>query len=164
MMAGVNMVHVPYRGTAPALNDLLGGQVQMTFASVPSSIDHIRTGKLRALGITTATRSEVLPEIPTVGESLPGYEASNWLGIGVPRGTPAEIIDVLSKEINAALADPMIRARFAELGSTGLPGSPTDFGELIAAETEQWAKVIKSAGIKRAWSANTVGLTLIAIT
>jgi tripartite-type tricarboxylate transporter receptor subunit TctC len=148
MMAGVNMVHVPYRGTAPALNDLLGGQVQMVFTSVPSSIDHIRTGKLRALGITTATRSEVLPEIPTVGESLPGYEASNWLGIGVPRSTPPEIIDVLSKEINAALADPKIKARFADLGSTAMPGSSADFGKLIADETEKWAKVIRAANIK----------------
>jgi len=148
MMAGVNMVHVPYRGTAPALNDLLGGQVQMIFASVPSSRDHIRMGKLRALGVTTATRSDVLPEVPTVGEFLPGYEASNWLGIGVPRNTPTAIVDLLNKEINAALTDSKIKAQFAELGSTALSGTSTDFGKLIAEETKKWANVIKAANIK----------------
>jgi tripartite-type tricarboxylate transporter receptor subunit TctC len=148
MMARVDMVHVPYRGTAPALNDLLGGQVQVTFGSVPSSIEHIRTGKLRALAITTATRSEVLPDIPTMGDFLPGYEASNWLGIAAPRNTRGEIVDMLNKEINAALADPTIKARFADLGGTVLPGSPAEFGKLIAAETEKWGKVIRANNIK----------------
>ena len=148
MMAGVKMVHVPYRGTAPALNDLLGGQVQMAFASVPSSIDHIRTGKLRALGITTATRSEVLPQIPTVGEFLPGYEASVWYGIGAPRNTPVEVIDKLNKEINAGLADPKLRTRLSELGGMMLSGSPADFGTFIADETQKWAKVVKFSGAK----------------
>jgi tripartite-type tricarboxylate transporter receptor subunit TctC len=148
MMAGVDMVHVPYRGTAPALNDLLGGQVQVTFGSVPSSIEHVRGGKLRALAMTTATRSEVLPDIPTMGDFLPGYEASNWLGIAAPRTTRVEIVDMLNKEINAALADPTIKARFAELGGTVLPGSPAEFGKLIAAETEKWGKVIRTANIK----------------
>jgi tripartite-type tricarboxylate transporter receptor subunit TctC len=148
MSAGVNMVHVPYRGTAPALNDLLGGQVQMIFTSVPSSIEHIMTGRLRALAITTGRRSEVLPDIPTMGEFLSGFEASNWIGIGAPRSTPAEIINLLNKEINAAIADPKIKMRFAELGSTALPGSPADFGKLIADETAKWGKVIRAANIK----------------
>ena len=148
MMAGVDLVHVPYRGTAPALNDLLGGQVQVTFGSVPSSIEHVRGGKLRALAMTTATRSEVLPDIPTMSDFLPGYEASNWLGIAAPRTTRVEIVDMLNKEINAALADPTIKARFAELGGTVLPGSPAEFGKLIAAETEKWGKVIRTANIK----------------
>jgi tripartite-type tricarboxylate transporter receptor subunit TctC len=148
MMASVDLVHVPYRGTAPALNDLLGGQVQVTFGSVPSSIEHVRGGKLRALAMTTATRSEVLPDIPTMGDFLPGYEASNWLGIAAPRTTRVEIVDMLNKEINAALADPTIKARFAELGGTVLPGSPAEFGKLIAAETEKWGKVIRTANIK----------------
>jgi tripartite-type tricarboxylate transporter receptor subunit TctC len=147
-MASVDLVHVPYRGTAPALNDLLGGQVQVTFGSVPSSIEHVRGGKLRALAMTTATRSEVLPDIPTMGDFLPGYEASNWLGIAAPRTTRVEIVDTLNKEINAALADPTIKARFAELGGTVLPGSPAEFGKLIAAETEKWGKVIRTANIK----------------
>jgi len=148
MMAGVDLVHVPYRGTAPALNDLLGGQVQVTFSSVPSSIEHVRGGKLRALAMTTATRSEVLPDIPTMSDFLPGYEASNWLGIAAPRTTRVEIVDMLNKEINAALADPTIKARFAELGGTVLPGSPAEFGKLIADETEKWGKVIRAANIK----------------
>jgi len=148
MMTGVNLVHVPYRGLAPALSDLLGGQVQMTFASMPSSIEYIRAGKLRALAVTTATRSEVLPDVPTVGEFVPGYEASGWYGVGAPKGTPAEVIDKLNQEINAALADPNMKARLADLGGTALAGSPADFGKLIADKTEKWAKVIKSLGIK----------------
>ena len=148
MMAGVDMVHVPYRGGAPALTDLLGGQVQVMFDAMPSSIEHIRAGKLRALAVTTATRSEALPDIPTVGEFVPGYEASAWFGVGAPKNTPAEIIDKLNKEINAGLADPKIKARLADFGGTVLAGSPADFGKLIADETEKWAKVIKFAGIK----------------
>lgn len=148
MMAGVNLTHVPYRGGAPAVNDLLGGQVQVMFASPSISIEHVRAGRLRALAVTTATRSQALPDVPTVGEFLPGFEASVWLGIGAPRNTPAEIIDRLNKEINAALADPGIRSRFAGFGSTVLPGSPSDFGKLIADETEKWAKVIRAANIK----------------
>ena len=133
---------------APRLTDLLGGQVQVMFASMPSSIEYIRAGKLRALAVTTATRSEVLPDIPTVGEFVPGYEASFWTGIGAPKNTPAEIVDKLNKEINAALADPKMKARLAELGGTALPGSPADFGKLIADETEKWGKVIRAANIK----------------
>jgi tripartite-type tricarboxylate transporter receptor subunit TctC len=148
MMTGTNMVHVPYRGLSPALTDLLGGQVQVAFGGLPSSIEHIRTGKLRALAVTTATRSEALPDIPTLGDFVPGYEASMWYGIGAPRNTPAEIVDKLNKEINAALADPKMNARLADLGGVALPGSPAEFGKLIADETEKWAKVIKFAGIK----------------
>jgi tripartite-type tricarboxylate transporter receptor subunit TctC len=148
MMAGVNLIHVPYRGGAPAVTDLLGGQVQVMFASPSISIEHVRAGKLRALAVTTATRSEALPDVPTVGDFLPGFEASVWLGIGAPKNTPVEIIDKLNKEINAGLADPKIRARFADLGSTVLPGSPGDFGKLIADETEKWAKVIRAANVK----------------
>jgi tripartite-type tricarboxylate transporter receptor subunit TctC len=148
MMAGVDMVHVPYRGAGPALVDLIAGQVQVTFASMPSSVGYIRTGKLRALAVTTATRSEVLPDVPTVGEFVPGYEASGWYGIGAPKGTPVEIIDMLNKEINAALGDPKMKARLADLGGTPLLGSPADFGKLIADETEKWGKVVKFTGIK----------------
>ena len=148
MMTGVDMVHVPYRGAAPALTDLLGGQVQVMFAAMPASIEYIRAGKLRALAVTTATRSEALPDIPTVGEFVPGYEASAWFGIGAPKNTPAEIIDKLNKEINAGLADPKIKARLADLGGTVLAGSPADFGKLIADETEKWAKVVKFSGAK----------------
>ena len=148
MMTGVDMVHVPYRGDAPALTDLLGGQVQVMFGTMPSSIEHIRAGKLRALAVTTATRSEVLPDIPTVGDFVPGYEASAWYGIGAPKNTPAEIIDKLNKEINARLADPKMKARLADLGGTVLPGSPADFGKLIADETEKWGKVVSAANIK----------------
>ena len=148
MMAGVDMVHVPYRGAAPALTDLLGGQVQVMFASMASSIEHIRAGKLRALAVTTATRSEALPDIPTVGDFVPGYEASAWYGVGAPKNTPAEIVDKLNKEINAALADPKMKARLADLGGTVLAGSPADFGKLIADETEKWGKVIRAANIK----------------
>ena len=148
MMAGVNLVHVPYRGAGPALVDLLAGQVQVGFPSMPSSIEYVRAGKLRALAVTSATRSDVLPEIPTVGEFLPGYEASASYGIGAPKGTPVEIIDMLNKEINAALGDPKMKARLADLGGTPLLGSAADFGKLIAEETEKWANLIKFAGIK----------------
>jgi tripartite-type tricarboxylate transporter receptor subunit TctC len=148
MMAGVNMVHVPYRGGGPAVTDLLGGQVQVMFVPPPTSIEHIRSGKLRALAVTTATRSDALPDIPTVAEFVPGYEASNWYGVGIPKNTPAEIIDKLNKEINAGLADPKLRARLADLGGTVLAGSPADFGKLIADETEKWGKVVKFVGIK----------------
>ena len=148
MMAGVDMVHVPYRGAAPALTDLLGGQVQVMFDTMPASIEYIKAGKLRALAVTTATRSEALPDIPTVGDFVPGYEASAWYGVGAPKNTPAEIVDKLNKEINAGLADPKIKARLADLGGTVLPGSPADFGKLIADETEKWAKVIRAANIK----------------
>ena len=148
MMTGVNMVHVPYRGLSPALTDLLGGQVQVTFASMASSIEHIRAGKLRAIAVTTATRSEMLPDVPTVGKFVPGYEASTWSGVGAPKATPAEIVDKLNKEINAALANPKIKARLADLGATVLQGSPADFGKLIVDETEKWGKVIRAANIK----------------
>jgi tripartite-type tricarboxylate transporter receptor subunit TctC len=148
MMAGVNMIHVPYRGVAPALTDLLGGQVQVTFASMPSVIEYIRAGRLRALAVTTATRSDALPEIPTVGEFVPGYEASTWYGVGIPKNTPVEIIDMLNKEINAALADSNMKARLADLGGTVLAGSPADYGKLIAEETEKWGKVVKFSGAK----------------
>jgi tripartite-type tricarboxylate transporter receptor subunit TctC len=149
MMAGVDMVHVPYRGAGPALTDLLGGQVQAMFASMPSSIEYIRAGKLRALAVTTATRSAALPDIPTVDDFVPGYEASTWYGVGVRKNAPAEVIDKLNKEINAALADPKIKARLADLGGEALPGTPADFGKLVAEETEKWAKVVKKfAGSK----------------
>jgi len=148
MMAGVEMVHVPYRGVAPALTDLLGGRVQALFANPAQSIPYIRAGRLRALAITTATRSEALPDIPTVGEFVPGYEASSIFGFGAPKNTPAEIIDKLNKEINAGLADPEIKARVADLDGRVLVGSPADFGKLIAEETEKWGKVIHAANIK----------------
>jgi tripartite-type tricarboxylate transporter receptor subunit TctC len=148
MMAGVNMVHVPYRGSAPALTDLIGGQVQVMFDGMPSSIEHVRAGKLRALAVTTMARSKVLPDIPSVGEFLPGYEASGWSGVGAPKDTPAEIVERLNKEINAGLADPKVKTRLEEMGGIMLGGSPTDFGKLIADETEKWAKVIRFSGIK----------------
>jgi tripartite-type tricarboxylate transporter receptor subunit TctC len=148
MMAGVNMVHVQYRGAPQALTDLLGGQVQVYFASTTVSIEHIRAGRLRALAVTTARRSEALPDIPTVGDFLPGYESSLWFGIGVPKNTPVEIIDKLNMEINAGLADPKIKALVADMGGTVLPGSPAAFGKLIANDTEKWAKVIQEANIK----------------
>jgi tripartite-type tricarboxylate transporter receptor subunit TctC len=148
MMARVNLVHVPYRGAGPALVDLLAGQVQVGFPSMPSSIEYVRAGKLRALAVTSATRSDALPDIPTVGEFLPGYEASASYGIGAPKGTPVEIIDMLNKEINAALGDPKMKARLADLGGTPLLGSPADFGKLIAEETEKWGKVVKFSGAK----------------
>jgi tripartite-type tricarboxylate transporter receptor subunit TctC len=148
MMAGVDMVHVPYKGSAPALTDLLGGQVQVYFDLIISSIEHIRAGRLRALAVATATRSQALPDIPTVGDFVPGYEASSWQGVGAPKGTPPEIIEKLNKEINAALGDPTMKARLAELGGIALPGSAADFGKLIADETEKWGKVIRAANIK----------------
>jgi tripartite-type tricarboxylate transporter receptor subunit TctC len=148
LMTGVNMLHVPYRGGAPAVSDLLGAQVQVLFATTPGTTEYVRTGTLRALAVTSATRSEVLPDLPTVGDFVPGYESSQWYGVGAPKNTPPEIIDKLNKEINAGLADPKLRARFAELSSPVMPGSPADFGQFIAAETEKWAKVVKFVGIK----------------
>ena len=148
MMTGVNMVHVPYRGSGPALTDLLGGQVQVLFDPIPASLEHIKAGRLRPLAVTTATHSEVLPDIPPVSDVLPGFEASSWFGVGVPKNTSADIIDKLNKEFNAALADPKVKARFADLGGTVLAGTPAEFGKLIADETEKWAKVIKFAGVK----------------
>src|SRR5215470_18110906 len=148
MMTGVNMVHVPYRGGAPALTDLLGGQVQVMFPATVASIEYIKGGKLRALAVTTATRSEALPDIPTVDEFVIGYEASSWNGVGAPKGTPAEVINKLNKEINTALADTKMKTRLADVGRTVLPGSPADFSQLIADETEKWGKVIRAANIK----------------
>src|SRR5262245_21723257 len=147
-MAGIEMTHVPYRGAAPAVTDLIAGQVQVAFDPMSSSIVHIKAGKLRALAVTTPNRSDVLPDIPTVGDFLPGFEASGWFGIGALKGTPAEIIDKLNREINAGLDDAKVRARIAELGNTVLAGSPSDFGRLIADETEKWSKVIRAANIK----------------
>jgi tripartite-type tricarboxylate transporter receptor subunit TctC len=147
-MTAVNMQHVPYRGGAPALTDLLGGQVQVYFGPIPETIEHIKAGKLRPLAVTTAMRLDSLPNIPTVGEFVPGYEASGWHGVGVPTNTPREIVEKLNSEINAALADPKLKARLADLGGTVLVGSTADFGKLIADETEKWAKVIKYAGTK----------------
>jgi tripartite-type tricarboxylate transporter receptor subunit TctC len=148
MMAEVDMVHVPYGSAAPVLINLLGGQVQVTFDSMASSIENVRTGKLRALAVTTATRSEVMPDVPTVGEFLPGYEASTWTGIIAPRNTPIEIIDRLNGEINAALADPKIRMRLTELGGEQMPMTPTEFGKFFVKDTEKWARVIRAANIK----------------
>jgi tripartite-type tricarboxylate transporter receptor subunit TctC len=148
MMAGVDMVHVPYRGGGAGLTDLLGGQVQVMFVTTVSSIEHIKTGRLRALAVTTATRSDEMPDIPTVGEFVLGYEASAWFGVGAPNNTPSQIIDKLNEAINAGLADPKIKARLADLGGTPLVGSPAEFGKLIADETEKWGKVVKFTGIK----------------
>jgi tripartite-type tricarboxylate transporter receptor subunit TctC len=148
MMTGVNLVHVPYRGGAPAIADLLGGQVQVMFDVLPESIEYIRAGKLRPLAVTTAMHSEAVPDLPTLSEFVPAYEASAFYGVGAPRNTPPEIIERLNKEINAALADPNMKARLAALGGTVLPGSPAAFGRLIAAETEKWAKVVKFSGAK----------------
>jgi len=148
MMTGVNLVHVPYRGGGPALTDLLGGQIQVTFVDMAASIEFIRAGKLRALAVTTATRSEALPDIPTVGDFVPGFEASQWVGLSAPTNAPSEIVGKLNAEINAGLADPKLKARFADLGGTVLPGSSADFGKLIADDTEKWARVIKFSGAK----------------
>src|SRR6476619_670787 len=148
MMTGVAMVHVPYRGSTPALTDMLGGQVQVMFDALPSSLEHVRTGKLRALAVTTAARSPALPDIPPLSDFVPGFEASVWQGIGVPRGTPSLIVEKLNKEINSALSDPKIRSQLATLGSTELALSPAEFGTLIAEETEKWARVIRGASIK----------------
>jgi tripartite-type tricarboxylate transporter receptor subunit TctC len=147
-MTGVEMLHVPYRGAGAALTDLVGGQVQAYFGALVSSIPYIEDGKLRALAVTGSTRADVLPDIPTVGEFVTGYEASIWWGVGTPRNTPAEIVDKLNREINVGLADPKMKARFADLGAEVLAGSPADMGKLIAEETEMWGKVIKFAGIK----------------
>jgi tripartite-type tricarboxylate transporter receptor subunit TctC len=148
MMTRLNLVHVPYRGAAPALTDLLAGQVQVFFAPMVVPIEQVRAGKLRALAVTTTTRSDALPDVPTVGEFVPGYEVSVWFGLGAPTGTPAEIIDKLNQEINSALADPKIKARIAQSGGNSLAGSPADFGKLIADETDKWAQVIRAANIK----------------
>jgi tripartite-type tricarboxylate transporter receptor subunit TctC len=148
MMTGVDMVHVPYRGVGPALTDLLAGQMQVMFDSPPASIEHIRAGTLRALGVTAATPSEVLPDTPIVSNFVPGFEASAWYGVGAPRDAPAEIVDKLNKEINEALSDPRMKARLADMGGTALAGSPADFGKLIVEETEKWGKVVKFSGAK----------------
>jgi tripartite-type tricarboxylate transporter receptor subunit TctC len=147
-MAGVDLLHVPYRGAGPSLTDLIGGQVQVTFETIAASIGYIRAGTLRALAVTAATRSDALPDIPTVAEFVPGYEVSSWFGVGAPKATPAGIVEKLNKEINAGLADPKIKARLADLGGTPLVGSSADFGKLIADETEKWAKVVKFANIR----------------
>jgi tripartite-type tricarboxylate transporter receptor subunit TctC len=148
MMTGVNLVHVPYRGDAPAIADLLGEHVQVYFGTLSGSMEHIKAGKLHPLAVTTTKRSEALPDVPAMGDFLPGFEASAWLGLGAPKNTSAEIVDKLNKEINAALVDPRMKARLADLGLTGLPGSPADFGKLIADDTVKWAKVVKFAGLK----------------
>jgi tripartite-type tricarboxylate transporter receptor subunit TctC len=148
MMAGVDMVHVPYRGSAPMVTDLLRGELHVAFDPMLSSIEHVRAGRLRALAVTTATRSEALPDIPTVNAFVPGYESFGWVGVGVPRNTPIEIIEKLNSEINAGLSNSVIKARLADLGSTTLVGSAADFGELIAEQTDRWAKVIRAANIK----------------
>ena len=146
MMTSINMLHVPYRGAAPAITDLIGGRVQVMFATLPSSIEYIKAGNLRALAVTTARRTPALPDVPIVADVLPGYEASAVYGVGAPRNTPVEIVDELNKEINAGLADPWMQARLADLGGTVLPGTPADFAKLIAEETQKWAKVVKFSG------------------
>src|SRR5260370_25590814 len=148
MMAGINLVHVPYRSGAPALTDLLAGQVQAMFDNIPGSIGHIKSGKVRALGVTAPKRVAAIPDVPAIGETVPGYEVSIWYGIAVPRGTPREIIGKLNQAVNAVLADPKLQARLAELGGEPMPMTPAEFGKLVAAETEKWGKVIKFAGIK----------------
>jgi tripartite-type tricarboxylate transporter receptor subunit TctC len=147
MMTGVNLLHVPYRGSAPALTDLISGQVQLMFDNMPSSIEHIKAGKLRALAVTTAVRSPELPDVPTVAETVPGYEASAWFGMGAPKGTPPDVINKLNKAINAALADPNIQARLRDLGGAVMAGTPAEFGKVIADETEKWSKVVKAVGV-----------------
>jgi tripartite-type tricarboxylate transporter receptor subunit TctC len=148
MLTGINMVHVPYRGGALALTDVMGGQVQVMFDNVPTSAEHIKAGKLRGLAVTSTARSEVLPDLPTVADFLPGYEASAWYGLGAPKGTPDEVVVKVNKAMNEILADPKSQARFKELGASLLPGSPADFGKLLAEETEKWGKVVKFAGAK----------------
>ena len=148
MMTGVDMIHVPYRGAGPMLIDRLGGQVQVAFDPMPSSIEHVRAGRLRALAVTTAIRSEALPDVPPVGDFVSGYESSTWYGVGAPRNTPPEIVEKLNREINAALADPKMKARLADLGNIGLSLSPAEFGKLIADETEKWSKVVKFSGAR----------------
>jgi tripartite-type tricarboxylate transporter receptor subunit TctC len=148
MMTGVNLVHVPFRGNGPALTALLGGQVEVQFATLASSVEFIRTGKLQALGITTAKRSEALPDLPAIDDSVKGYEESSWYGISAPKGAPTNVVQILNKEVNAALVDPNMKARIANLGGIEMPGTPDDFGKLIVEETEKWAKVIQAANIK----------------
>jgi tripartite-type tricarboxylate transporter receptor subunit TctC len=148
MMAGIDMIHVPYRGGAPALTDLLGGQVQVYFAPLPEAIQYIVAGKLRALAVTSTTRADVLPDIPPVGDFVPGYEASAWYGLAAPNKIPADVVEKLNNHISTGLASPGLKARLADLGGTPLPGSPTDFRKLIAAETEKWAGVVKISGAK----------------
>jgi tripartite-type tricarboxylate transporter receptor subunit TctC len=148
MMAGVNMLHVPYRGAAPAVTDMISGQVQVMFDPMPTSIEQIRAGRLRPLAVTTAKRAEVLPDLPTVSETLPGFEADTWYGAGVPRNTPVEIVDLLNREINAALGDARVKARLADLSATVLAGSPADFGRMLVEETEKWGRVVKASGAK----------------
>jgi tripartite-type tricarboxylate transporter receptor subunit TctC len=148
MMAGVDLVHVPYRGQGPALTDLLGGDVQVLFATAPGTTDYIKDGRLRALAVTTAVRADILPDLPTVADFVPGYEASQWYGLAAPKGTLAGIVERLNKEVNAAIADPGMKARLAAIGGEPLPGSPAEFGKLIAEETEKWAKVVRAAGLK----------------
>jgi tripartite-type tricarboxylate transporter receptor subunit TctC len=148
MMTGVQLTHIPYKGSAPALTDLMAGTVDVIFDNMPPSLPHIKAGKLRALAVTTAVRSDALPDVPTVADTVPGYEASAFYGMGAPKGTPPEIIEKLNKEINAALADPKMKARLAELGGIIIPGTPADFGKLVASETDKWAKVIKEGGVK----------------
>jgi tripartite-type tricarboxylate transporter receptor subunit TctC len=148
MMTGVNMVHVPYRGGALALTDLVGGQVQVMFDNIPTAAEFIKSGQLRGLAVTSTARSEVLPELPTVSDFVPGYEASAWYGLGAPKGTPAEIVDKLNHEVNAILADPASKARFTDLGASLLPGSAAAFGKLVADETEKWGKVVEFSGAK----------------
>jgi tripartite-type tricarboxylate transporter receptor subunit TctC len=148
LMAGINMLHVPYRGGAPAITDLIAGQVQVMFTSPPGMIEYITAGKLRALAVTTATRSEALPDVPPMGDFVPGFEATTWFGVGAPMNTPAEIVDKLNKEINAALADPRMKARISDMGAAPFVSSPAEFGKLLADETEKWAKVIRAANIK----------------
>jgi tripartite-type tricarboxylate transporter receptor subunit TctC len=147
MMTDTKMTHVPYKGSAPMLTDLLGGQVQITFDNLPSSIGHIKAGKLRALAVSTAQRSEELPDVPTVAETVPGYEASAFFGFGVPHGTPKEVVDLLNKEINLALKDPAMISKLKELGGMPIPGSPADFGKLVADETAKWEKVVRAANL-----------------
>ncbi len=148
VMTGIRLVHVPYRGTAPALTDLLAGQVEVLFDNVPGSVGHIRSGKVRALGVTAPKRVAAIPDVPTIGETVPGYEVSIWYGIAVPKGTPPEIVETLNRAVNAGLADPKLQARLAELGGEPLPMAPAEFGNLVAVETERWAKVIRAANIK----------------
>lgn len=147
-MTGVDLVHVPYRGSAPALTDMISGQVQVMFDNLPSSVAHLRSGALRPLAVTTAQRSPAFPDVPTVAETVPGYEASAWFGMGAPKGTPREVIDILNREVNAILKEPAIQQRFAEMGGILMAGTPEDFGKIIADETEKWAKVVKFSGAK----------------
>jgi tripartite-type tricarboxylate transporter receptor subunit TctC len=148
MLVGVNLVHVPYRGQGPAMTDLLGGQLQVIFATTPGTTEFVRTGKLNALAVTTATRADALPDVPPLADFVPGYESSQWYGLGAPKNTPADIVDKLNREVNAALVDPKMKARLAEFGGTVMPGPPAEFGKFIAGETEKWGKVVKFAGIK----------------